>query len=366
MSSWFQEGREVFAQAAAHMERDITTGDETLNRCVLGRLLARQSWFTFHLGRQREAQALLEKSLVIMRRLNSVPEMVFSLNYLGAVTYYLGDYTAALACCQEALALSQSLTGGLGTTIAHNILCQIEILLGNYDSAEEHGRQVIALTQPVKNLWSMSYALVNLGDVALVRGDYNQARRYFLESKTLREEIRDQRGTAICLNRLGDVAKTTGQLAEARELYRQSLRIYQDISNQWGMAFTFGRLAWVMLELEEADVAAANVAAAYIRQALTLARSIGAEALVLDALAGMAAIRLQGPGSREEKETLLAQELLLFVTGHPSSTRMTCDQVARLLSRFPPPAGRSGFRGSLAEAAEVALQVLENEARTRE
>jgi hypothetical protein len=52
----------------------------------LGKLLARQGWFTFQLGQHDPALALLQESLAMLRQAGpeALGETVFPLNYLGA------------------------------------------------------------------------------------------------------------------------------------------------------------------------------------------------------------------------------------------------------------------------------------------
>src|SRR5262249_17983045 len=105
MRSWFREGAAAFA--VAHKALSAAQA-ESAAAPVLGKLLARQGWFPFHTGQARAAQALLEQSLALLRSSGAHAELIFPLNYLGAVCAYLGDYTTTQALCQESLALARA------------------------------------------------------------------------------------------------------------------------------------------------------------------------------------------------------------------------------------------------------------------
>ncbi len=120
MRSWFHEGAEAFGAASQALAAQPDVADQL----VYGKLLARLGWFTFYLGRQSEAKTLFDQSLAILRRLDARADMVFTLNYLGAVCSYLGDYTQTRALCRESLVIAEALGDDYGRAIACNILGQ--------------------------------------------------------------------------------------------------------------------------------------------------------------------------------------------------------------------------------------------------
>jgi tetratricopeptide (TPR) repeat protein len=206
MGSRFQEGEELLAQVAACLAEMPASENILARNMVRGKVLARQGWFTFHLGRQVEAKGLLEKSLEVLRLLEASAETVFPLNYLASVTYYLGDYEAAQRLCQQALAASRASGDRLGVAIAKNVLSQIAHWLGRHGEARQYGQESLAIEREIGNRWSMTYSLITLGRVAYALGDYSEAQARFQESLAIREAMRDARGSAICLNYLGDTA----------------------------------------------------------------------------------------------------------------------------------------------------------------
>jgi predicted ATPase/DNA-binding NarL/FixJ family response regulator len=240
MLSWFQEGAAAFAHASAALEAGGSP------EAAYAACLARQGWFTFHLGRQQEARALLERSLALQRQCGSRAELIFALNYLAAVNAYLGDYAAAAHLGGEGLALAVAGDDAYHQAVSNNILAQIAYDRGDYPTARYYSERSLIIEGQLGNAWSMAYSLTNLGKVAYAEGDYAAATRLFTESLERRRAMGDARGEAICHNRLGDAAAAVGDTASADAHYGRSLALFNAIGNRWGQAavcISKGRLA---------------------------------------------------------------------------------------------------------------------------
>jgi ATP/maltotriose-dependent transcriptional regulator MalT len=293
--------------------------------------MAREGWFAFHRGRQHEAQALLERSVAILRELDARAELVFPLNYLGALLAHLGDHTRAQALCRESLGICQTIADLYGQAVAYNILGQSAYDQGDYTAAQEWSQRSLAIEQRIENQWSMTYSLTNLGKVAYVTGAYAAARWFFEESLQTRKSINDARGMGICFNRLGDTAAASGAYDEARERYNQGLREFRAIGNQWGMTsslINLGRLALVQGRDAEA--------LPLLQEAARLALNLEAPPQIVKILAAAA------PLARKSGADDWAEELARIAQRAPASLESYRDHAARLLAwpgYGPPPLG---------------------------
>ncbi len=262
MRSRFQEGQDVLQRAAAMVAAQPDSEEKQL---VWGRLLARQGWFTFHVGRYGEAQRLLQQSVAMLRPLSSLPDLVFCLNYQGAIHYHLGDDAQAEALCQEGLALSRTADYEPGMGIALNILAQIAYRAGEYATAQAYSEQSLEIVTRLGNPWSRAYSLSNLAQVAFARQAYDEARRLNHIILEIREEMGDVRGIAMCLEMLARTAVAQDQLSDARTLYQRSLYLYREIGNQRGMISTLAGLGRLALQQEAYEIACAHFADALQR-----------------------------------------------------------------------------------------------------
>jgi predicted ATPase/DNA-binding CsgD family transcriptional regulator len=317
MRSWFHEGAEAFGAAS----QALATQPDATDQLVYGKLLARLGWFTFYLGRQSAAKTLFEQSLAILRRLDARAELVFTLNYLGAVCSYLGDYVQTRALCHESLGIAEALGDDYGRAIACNILGQTAYEGGDYTEAQAWSQRSFALEQQLGNGWSMAFSLTNLGKVAYARGEYAEARWFFEQSLQTRAGLGDTRGVATCYNRLGDAAMAMGNPAEAGQRYAQSLELVREIGNQWGMAESLSNLGQ-LASTQARDPAALRL----LQAALRLAIGTQAAPQVVTIMAALA------PIVRRAGHSAWADELAQFVAAEPVSFDSYRPQAERLLN----------------------------------
>jgi tetratricopeptide (TPR) repeat protein len=317
MRSWFQEGLDIFAQAAPR----FVGMAEPNAQVVGGKLLARQGWFAFQVGHQAEAHELLQRSVAILRPLVAPNELVPPLNHLAAVTYYAGDYAEANRLAQEALEFSTACGDRYGIAVAKTILGQIAYLVGQYEDARRHSRESLAIERELGNRWGTVFTLISLGRVAQALGEYHEARRYFEEGLAIRQGLNDLRGVALCLNQLGDVATAMGDHNEARWRYQESLALFKEIGNRSGVATTLTRLGYCALALHDLTAARDHFFAA-----LHTAWETRAIPRTLEALAGIATALASEQPDR-------ARNLALLVWNHPAVTQESRDRASKLLDQ---------------------------------
>lgn len=245
MRSRFQEGRDVFARASTAVAPMDSSSEE--ERIVWARLLARQGWFTFHGGLHGEALALLKESVDALRPLSAYTDLVFSLNYLGAVYFHTLQYDEALVCCEESLQLARAIEDRDGMGIALNILSQIAFRQGDLEQAQLFGEESLGIVTELENRWSIAFSLENLGRVAVANKQYGEAKEKFGTVLEIREEMGDLRGMAMSLERLADTAVALDELARAETLYKRSLAVYREIGNQRGMVQVLSGLGHLAL-----------------------------------------------------------------------------------------------------------------------
>jgi tetratricopeptide (TPR) repeat protein len=339
--SWFQEGAEVFGSAADSLARthpfDGQTGAQVQPaampyQILTGKLLARQGWFTFQLGQHGPAKALLEVSLTILRQAGPQTrrEMIFSLNYLGAVHRHLSEYETARHYLQESLAICREAGDTFGLSIALNILSQVAFLEGDYEQARRLSRESLALKQQIGDRRGMTFSLNILGQVAYALLECPQAKAFFEESLAICQDIGDRRGIALSLSHLGDVVQMMAEYQGARQLYQESRSIFKEIGNQWGLITASTRLGYVTNHLGDTETARD-----YFYSALKMSIAIQAVPGALDALLGLASLWIKtGQGSQAE-----AMEILALALSHPASSRDHQNKAARLLADLQPYSG---------------------------
>jgi predicted ATPase/DNA-binding SARP family transcriptional activator len=321
MRSWFNEGAEAFAQAAARLSELHAASATQQTRRVWGKVLGRQGWCTFQMGRQAEGRALLEQSLAILRSLEAPGELVFPLNYLASGAYYSGDYEQANQLAEEALRVSLACRDQHGVAVAKTVLGQIAYLVGRYEDARRYSRESLATERELGNSWGLVFTLVSLGRVDQALGAYEEAQRSFQEGLAIRAAFGDTRGTALCLNYLGDTAHALADFGEARRCYQESLALFKEIGNQAGAATSLTKLGYNALALHEL-----GSAHAYFYDALRTAWGAQAIPRALEAIGGVAE-------TLAADEPDQARELASLVHHHPAATQESRDRTATILAR---------------------------------
>jgi DNA-binding SARP family transcriptional activator/predicted ATPase/Tfp pilus assembly protein PilF len=384
---WNQEGAAAFDQAATRLALDSSAahdGDEGRQReLILGQLLAWQGHFVHQLGQRREAQALLERSLSILRRHGAGHELAFSLYTLAQILCHgQNDYEAAAQLFQESLALYEAASDSYGRAQSLDGLGDVAARQGSHDEARRYYEEALALRREIGDLWGLSVSLGSLGGLAGRQGAYDQARRWFEESLAISRSLENPRGIAACLHNLSTVAYLQQDYDQALLMRQESLDICRQIGYRWGIASSLKSLGDVASRLgqhaqamrylgeslallqEEGDRRSqaytlnslGTVAHAlgkrfesrqYFQQALKAATDIGEPALALDILMSIARLLA------EDGELERGLELLAFVAHHPACEQQTRDQLEPLRSELA-----AGVSPEAALAAEARARTL--------
>ncbi len=255
MRSWFAEGADVLGLRAGAALAPLGTGSNA-SRLAWARLVVREGWFIFPMGRQRGARSMLEQSLAELRQGGEPADIIWALNYLGAVCSYLGDNAMTDQLGREALALADGADDIYGRVVALSVLCQSAYEAGDYVQARLWGEQSLEIERQLSSPWSIAFSLTNLGKIACAQRDYAQAQPLFAQALDIRTAFGDTRGAAICLSRMGDASLGMGDRRLAAERYRESLRLFQEIGNRWGIAVTLTDLARLGIDAQAEQAAA--------------------------------------------------------------------------------------------------------------
>lgn len=237
MRSRFQEGRMLLGQAIRQLSPTTLSSQQLgqTERVYLGRWLARQGWFDFHLGSQAQAQEKLLEGLRLLRQEEAAAEQIFALNYLGAILRHQGEYEQAQEWLEESLELAERLHDRMGRSIALNLLGQIASLQGDYDRARQLCQEALALKQALQDQRGLTYSLTYLGRIAMEQAEYEEAYSLLKESRTIYRMLGDESGVAFACFNLGQVAQRAGQEELARRYFQEALLRYRSVGDQMGV-----------------------------------------------------------------------------------------------------------------------------------
>ena len=241
---WFQEGASRFG-AATDAVRQASQAGEFAQRMTLlwAALNARQAWFLFHLGDHAASERLLLQSLTTLQSLDtetdqaalptvhSDEEIVFVLNYLGAVLRHRRRTEAAQQRLGQALDLATRNRDDYAASVALNTLGQVSFVIGDFDATQDLCSRALRLKRQIGDRRGLIYSLTYLGRVAQARDELETARAYFAEALDIAEELEDPRGVAMAQQNLGNVALAGRQFTGARIQYQAALETFRRIGS---------------------------------------------------------------------------------------------------------------------------------------
>ncbi|MDX1994664.1 MAG: tetratricopeptide repeat protein [bacterium] len=284
------------------------------------------------LNRWNDALALAERALNGLPADDESPEKMLLLTRMGMLHLHLSSYAQALDYLQQAQTLAVQQEDPVGEGITHGLIGQVSAYQGDMEQAHASMERALGLYRLHRErgvtLKQMGDIYVNLGLVNLYRGEMEQARTYtemslslyhqiplehgearalhnlgiiasaqddlaaarahYNASLAIRERVKDAFGKASTLNDLGMMAEDHQDYAEARMHYEACVEVFRQIGNRYSVANTLTNLGFLYLKQNQLTTALER-----LMEALHIAWEIEAEAIQLEAFAGIAWQHLQ-------------------------------------------------------------------------
>ena len=174
-----------------------------------------------------EARRMLEKSLVLRRRLANPLDIAATLSTLSWVRLHEGDAVQARACEEEALALFRGLGDRNGEAIGLQHLGEIDRELADHVGACRHIEESLAIARTIMDAELEGECERMSGEVALEEGDSLTARARFNRALEVSSAAGDKRGEATALWFLGKTDVVEGNTDSARINLRGALLVFQ-------------------------------------------------------------------------------------------------------------------------------------------
>jgi predicted ATPase/DNA-binding SARP family transcriptional activator len=351
---WFQEGLDTLGRAISALETSHghSPPDRT-EQVALGHVLTARSLLAYRLGQYGQAQAMLERSLEVLRPLDEGRVLVESVYFLGQVMEVTGNYERALELYSEGLDIATAIGDRWYRALCLtnlNGLVAITRTGARREVAHERLQSAVADWRLIGDPRLTAFGLRILSQSALALGRYEEARSALVESAALNRSIGDRWGLGSAYRGLGVVAQAQGKHTEAVAMFRRSLDTFTDLGGSWWVAR-------VLAETSRSVFALGNDAEAerLCRESLRIATENGGTPVALEALAGLAS--LQAKRGRTE----YALELLTIVLNHPAGFQETKDRAAHLRGELEP-----RLTSQQVDAAEARAQAKTLEAAAEE
>jgi tetratricopeptide (TPR) repeat protein len=281
--------------------------------------LTNRALLTFRLGQHAEAQAMLERSLEILRPLNDTRLLAEPITYLGVVMSLTGDYARALDLVAEAR--EKALEAGDRVFAATSLSLHANFSRLTGQSGDQHARLQAAVAEwrAVGDPRFIAYGLNFLGQSALALGRFDEARKALEESVELNTSVGARWNLGHAFQGLGAVAQAQGEHRRAADLFLKAVDTFTELGGLFYIGQSLAQMGRSLFALGN-DVEAERI----WRESLRIAAEIRGVPVVLEALVGIASLRAK------RGETQSAFELLLIALNHPACDQETKNRADRL------------------------------------
>jgi predicted ATPase/DNA-binding XRE family transcriptional regulator len=319
---WLREGLDSLGRAINALEtaHGHLPPDRT-NQIALGHVLVCRSVLASRLGQNEQAQAMLERSLEILRPLNEPRVLVEALTFLGNVMEFTSNYARASELYSEGLEIATAVGDRWFAALCRLCLAGEGITqsLGRPEHAHEQLQSVVAEWHLIGDPRITAIALNTLSWMAVKLGRYDEARAALEESVLLNTSIGDRWNLGFAYRGLGFIAQAQGEHLQAVDMFHKSLDTLTEVGARQDAARVLTETSHSFLALGN-DAEAAHA----LHKAVRITTETQGTFVTLAALAGIAALLAK----RGESERAL--ELLLVVLEHPAAVQDTRIRAERL------------------------------------
>jgi predicted ATPase/DNA-binding XRE family transcriptional regulator len=316
----YREGLDMLGRAIDSLEaaHGPSPADRT-GQAALGHLLTNRALLTIRLGQHAEAQAMLERSLEILRPLNDTRLLVEPITYLSVVMSLTGDYARALDLVAEAREKALAVGDRVFAATSLSLHANFSRLTGQ--SGDQHARLQAAVAEwrAVGDPRFIAYGLNFLGQSALALGRFDDARKALEESVELNTSVGARWNLGHALQGLGAVAQAQGEHRRGADLFLKAVDTFTELGGLFYVGQSLAQMGRSLFALGN-DVEAERI----WRESLRIAAEIRGVPVLLEALVGIASLRAK------RGETQSAFELLLIALNHPACDQETKNRADRL------------------------------------
>jgi predicted ATPase/transcriptional regulator with XRE-family HTH domain len=339
---WYQEGLDTLGRALDALETAHGHSPaDTTNQVALGHLLTTGGLLTYRLGQHERAQAMLERSLAILRPLNDPGLVVEPIAFLGTVMTLTGDYARAEELFEEGREKAVSVGDQWFGAMCLSLQGSVAMYFGQYEVAHEQLQTAVAEWRAIGDPRFTAFGLNHLGQSALTLGRYDVARAALEESVSLNISVGARWNLGHAYEGLGAVARAQGRNQEAVDMFRKCVDTFTELGGRFYTAHGLAELGRSLLALGD-DTEAERAWAGSLR----IATEIHGTPVALYALIGIASL-LAKRGDSEH-----ALEFTWIISEHPASSHETRNRANQL---------RAELEAELTSTQIVAIQTQARE-----
>ena len=288
-------------------------------------------------GRGLEAKEVLNQALNAARAAGNLQLEAESLYDLAMAYRMQAQFEHSLSVLKQALGAYESLADEQGIVRCYNLFGVIDYEMGNILESEQYYLRALDLCHSIGWRFAETHILFNIATTRFEFGDYDQSESYLKDALTLSAETGNQQLQAMSLDTMGLIAYYQGDPKTAITLYERAETILGLLDQKRDLGFVlthYGYATIVLGDLDKAEI--------ILNQALEFRRELGAAALAIDAMAGLAWIAKDKGRVEDARE--ITSEILSYIAENstsgielPIQVYLICYQVLTEVAKLYPP-----------------------------
>ncbi|MET9555569.1 tetratricopeptide repeat protein [Streptomyces sp. NPDC006645] len=272
---YWQGAKKLLLHAVAHWEG---AGDEPALCSALIDLCAADA----SIGSYAEAAEAGERALELARALRDEPAEAEALRVLGTLNWHLGENRKALVLLQKSLAI-RSISGDVWDRArSRNNVAVTLLFLGERGRALDHFRNALANFREAGDVTASAQTLNNIGRLQIRSGELEAARRSFEESMALLENSGSRYDRATVRRNLAEVLVESGESAAALVIFGETLSEFRALGDRKSQAENLIGIGEARWQLGDPEASVRDH-----REGLRIAQDIGAARYEVQALRGL-------------------------------------------------------------------------------
>jgi predicted ATPase len=194
-------------------------------------------------GKQDIALEKVQESLAIVQQIENKEFLAFMLLGNAVVLINMGRDSEAQPMLDQAQVLFKEMQIAPFHAVSLVHLGNAELGLGNHEQARVYHEEALAEARLIDENWLISFALNNLGEVARTQGQFDLARKYYEECVMLLQDTGDKGDMARFVHTLGYITQHEEDFELAESQFRKSLKMFRRLGNRRGIAECLAGLA---------------------------------------------------------------------------------------------------------------------------
>jgi len=160
-----------FDLAEAHLQQSLDIGRKIRSTLQIAERLNNLGLCHLIRGNYREAKKYITESIELCYQNNEQAPLAEATRYMAEIHLASGDEAAALPVCRQAIVLAHELGSKADEGAALRVLAQIHLQRGEYEEARRAAQVSLRLLTEVNHVYEIARTQVTMAEIALAEGD---------------------------------------------------------------------------------------------------------------------------------------------------------------------------------------------------